>query len=992
MPPILKILPLLSVLLFNLGTYAQKPTIQDTVDFKLKTKISKNHRIEISNYLRNLDSVSDPIHRAQIYNEISTTYIKASYYLAISKTDSVHYYSNKALSLTQGKNNTKALQQHLFAINNIGWSYQNAGDYTEALTYFKKTLNHTEHIIDPIDFYSHRQSATTGAALVYESQKNYTLAIEQYTSLLTYVDKNEIDTSNISSIVFIYLARFLGEVHDLDKAFSYANKGLEVATRNKIPDRIALAYLELACLKFKYQEYKEVAFFLSKAFEILKNSESIVLLSKYYLIKSYVAGASGTIAQKIHYAEKAFELNGNQETNRRQVIIGHLLADAYKDVGNYKKAFEYLEKTTVLENILTNREEINKRRIIEIERRESNTAFERTQKELEQAKNLMNSRIITMILLLLAIFFITGVYIFRDRLKKIRLVAIIKQKNEELKELSLAKSRLFTNISHELRTPLTLISGPVDQILDLGKETLDIATTSKLQMVRKNIKSLKILVNDILDLSKLEASKLELTMQSIYLENTLKEITSKFIPLAEKNDIDFTISLEGIKDYKIVTDTQKLEKIINNLLSNAFKHTPSKGFITIEATEKNNRLHIVVQDTGSGISENDLPKIFDRYFQSSDPSKPLQGGSGIGLSLVKELVTLMQGEITVESQVGKGSTFRLTLPITAATEHIEKEEENIQLETISLDHLVLTTAQVQKEHTIMIVEDHFGMQEFITSILDKKYNLIVANNGEEALEKLRNTASVDLIISDVMMPIMDGFTLLETVKQSNTYQDIPMIMLTALVDTDHKLKALTFGVDDYLSKPFDTKELLARTHNLISRYQQRKEVKEEIAMMAHEIQPTTPESPNHVAKAIENSSEHFQNKDDVRLMEQVTQIIESNLENPEFKLRDLTEYVYLEERQLRTKIKIMTGLSPKKFQQEIILLKARKLLENETYGSVKAVAISVGMTHVTRFSRLYEARFGKHPNLYFKDAIFSIKKKHKVPITLLSPSITPVRH
>ncbi|MFC4633418.1 ATP-binding protein [Dokdonia ponticola] len=953
-----------------MNTYGQKKAYQDTVSFQLKTELSKNHQIDIKNYLQSIDTTSAPVDRARIYNEIAITYIKASYYLGTSISDSIYHYSNKALLLTEKKKSDRDLfKQYLIALNNIAWSYKEAGNHIKALEFFNRTLKETKQIKRPIDFYTYRQNATTGAALIYEAQSNFKLAIEQYRSLLTYVDENNIDKKNISSIIYIYLARFFGELDEVDKAIIYANKGLKVSITNKMPEREALAYLELASLKLKQKEYQKVAFFLSEAYTILKDSELVILLSKYYLIKAYLADASGAIYQKIDYAEKAFELEGKKSVTRRQVVIGQLLSDAYKEVKDYKKALAYQEKTVNIEKALTNNEEVRKSMLLALEKKDVSL-------KLEQAKNQMKSRIIIIILLLFIIGFITALSIYNDRKKKVILTKIIKQKNEELNELNQTKSRLFTNISHELRTPLTLISGPIDQLLNSNRETLEITATSKLEMIKENVTSLKNLVNDILDLSKLDASKLELTQQSIHLENTLTKITGKFISLAEKNDINFTINLEGIKGHIIVTDTLKLEKIINNLLSNAFKHTPSKESIHIVATRENSLLNIIVRDTGLGIPEKDVPKIFDRYFQSSDPTKPLEGGSGIGLSLVKELVALMKGEITVESQVGKGSSFTLTIPVTEAivndTESFDEEENDSSLEIISLEHLTLPKNYAPKEFTILIVEDHAGMQKFITSVLDKKYNLIIATNGEEALERLKNTTPVDLIISDVMMPIMDGFTLLENIKQSDDYYDIPVIMLTALVETDHKLKALTLGVDDYLSKPFDTKELLARTYNLISRYQQRKQEKGERYPMTDQGIATTPENINPSESLIEN--DYLQNKGDIKLIEQVAQIIEANLENPTFKLSDLTKHVYLEERQLRTKIKMTTGLTPKKFQQEIILLKARKLLENETYGSVKAVAISVGMTHVTRFSRLYEARFGKHPNRYFKDVGFSIKK------------------
>ncbi|MDH7447189.1 response regulator [Aquimarina sp. 2201CG14-23] len=954
------------MLFFITGVFGQKHNTSDTNQLKLKRGLSVKHRVELMTYMQKLDTATNRIDRAEISNDIAETYMKASYYLTTPRYDSVHYYANNVVSLTKNDTSTVARQHFFLALNRLGTTYSDLGNISKALDYFNKVLSMTENLSNPSDFYKIRQAATTETAIIYAAQENFKLAIKKYQSLLTHVAKNSIDKKKISSIVYMKLASFYKETNNVDIALEYAHKAVEVAYTNKLPFRAAMAYLEIASIKLKCGEYKVTEMFLEDAYEILISSPDYTsLLSKYYRLKSSLAAKYDDIPKQALYAEKAFDLLKNREFSSEQIIIGKLLSEAYRKLDNFEKAFEVYENTVALEKKITNNEEIRRSSLLEIQRRDNKIEFERKQTELEQAKSNIKSIIISVAMLFLVMAAIATFFILRDRRKKINLAAVIKEKNEQLKELDLAKSRFFANISHELRTPLTLIGGPIEQVLSTSNIADDPDTKSKLQIVKDNADSLRILINDILDLSKLEAKKLTLHVHPVNLQNFISKISNKFAVLAERNDIKFDVDFGELKEYQASIDAPKLEKILNNILSNAFRYTPAKGSISLNASLEKQALKIVITDTGRGISEKDVSQIFDRYFQSNDPDKPVDAGSGIGLSLVKELVDLMEGEIGVQSRQGAGSTFKLKIPVKEVNSQIQLKETNVAVEEeiISLDHLELSTVCSKKEHIILIVEDHLGMQQYIASILEKRYNLVFANHGEEALDKLKNT-KVDLIISDIMMPVMDGYTLLETIKQSDVYFDIPVIMLTALSEINHKLKVLTIGADDYLTKPFVAEELLARAHNLMDRYDSRKELRKDPLITDDEVLVS------HVAYTDEKiqstpltSRKH--SKVDIELIEKIAGIIETNIEDPNFKLTDLTKELYLGERQLRRKIKLITGLSPKKFQQEIVLQKARTLLENETYESVKAVALSVGMSNVTRFNNLYEARFGKKTSTYF---------------------------
>jgi DNA-binding response OmpR family regulator len=332
---------------------------------------------------------------------------------------------------------------------------------------------------------------------------------------------------------------------------------------------------------------------------------------------------------------------------------------------------------------------------------------------------------------------------------------------------------------------------------------------------------------------------------------------------------------------------------------------------------------------------------------------------------VKELVELMQGEIIIESRLGKGTMVSLRIPVTLNSfENFElanaplQTAQTIYNNTVSalIDSKEIDTA---KEYTILLVEDNFEMQDYIISVLNDRYTILKAENGKVALEKLQRN-NIDLIISDVMMPIMNGFTLLECVKKDSKTYNIPFIILTALSSSDQKLRALTTGVDDYLTKPFLPAELRARVHNLVTRYRKSKQVENEVPISSVWVENDGPET--GAKEAVEN---RYDSEEDLELIRKITEIVEANLENDDFNLGSLTKQIHLGERQLRRKIKMITGLTPKQFQQEIKLKKAQQLLESKAYGSIKAVAMSTGFSNTTRFVNMFEKRFGRKPASYF---------------------------
>ena len=384
----------------------------------------------------------------------------------------------------------------------------------------------------------------------------------------------------------------------------------------------------------------------------------------------------------------------------------------------------------------------------------------------------------------------------------------IEAQAEDLRKLDELKTRFFANVSHELRTPLTLMLGPIKSVLK--RQNIDNKSHTFLSTAEQNGHKLLKLVNEILDLNKLEAGKLALKEETVHFYSFIKRLTSSFMSYAESTNVLFLFDYQLEKDVHLLLDKHKLETILNNLLSNAFKFTPKDGKIEIKILEKTDKIQILVKDTGRGIHPEDLPNIFDRFYQSKQKGAA-EGGTGIGLALCKEFSELLGGKIWVESQYGEGAQFYVEIPKTEILKTTSDVDYQISQEPLTLASTPIkqTISFDKNKNTLLIVEDNASLQNYLKLILEEEYQIVTANNGAEALEILEKN-KVNLIISDIMMPIMDGYALLKELKENNQYRSIPVIMLTAKADKEDKLNALRIGVDDYLLKPFDEDELLVR--------------------------------------------------------------------------------------------------------------------------------------------------------------------------------------
>ncbi len=529
----------------------------------------------------------------------------------------------------------------------------------------------------------------------------------------------------------------------------------------------------------------------------------------------------------------------------------------------------------------------------------------------------------------------------------------IEKQAAELQELDKLKTRFFTHISHELRTPITLILGPVQQLIQkaagkFSKEMLD-----PLFMIRKNGQSLLQLTEELLELAKLESGQVSLDLQPTDFQFFCQQIFSTFQLQAEFKKITYRMVYKLERPLFLEIDENSLGKILTNLLSNALKFSSSGGEVIFEIRREAGHFLLAVRDKGPGIAEEDLPHVFDRFFQSKKRQASHKGGSGIGLALSKELALLMKGELAVESREGEGSRFYLRFPA-REVESISRLAESqevfwVKKEEALKGEITATPPNAEKRH-ILIVEDNADIQQFLRSMLENAYHITAAFDGQEGWEYLENQAPgalpVSLILSDIMMPRMDGYALLEKVKSHPIHRQLPVIMLTARAAEKDKLTALRMGVDDYLTKPFSPEELQARLQNLLHNYQQRQAFQQENEL----LQKLEEQAPEPVDDA---------------WLQQLEQLILDTLDKGMSPLvSDLASHMATSERQLLRRVKSLTGLSIKDYSQEVKLQKARILLEKKSFGTIAEVAYSSGFNTPAYFSKVFEKRFGKRPSAY----------------------------
>ena len=523
------------------------------------------------------------------------------------------------------------------------------------------------------------------------------------------------------------------------------------------------------------------------------------------------------------------------------------------------------------------------------------------------------------------------VYIYRTILMKRRI--------EE--DANKAKLQFFTNISHELRTPLTLIADPVNYIIH--DDNLNSQQRSMLQIVQRNVLVLTQLVSEILDFRKVQNGKMELRLSDFNLSESMKQWIMLFSASAQKKHI--AISMNAPDAVMLRADQDKIERICYNLLSNALKYTSESGEISLTAKEEGGRVMISVADNGCGISSDALPYIFDRFYQAKNSGR----GTGIGLAIVKAFTELHHGEVSATSVEGKGSTFTIHIPVrqkgevtNQPTEKIEQlvEPSSVQEVPNQARHIdeLIQPYQTDKPE-VLIIDDNIDIRTYLRSVLSEKYNVSEAADGKAGLELARKIVP-DIVLSDIMMPVMDGLAFCQQLKTDKAISHIPVILLTARSLDEQRAEGYEHGADAYLSKPFSLRLLFSRIDNLI---ESRKKLNQTWS------------------KGVEDDEiGNISNEIDKSFLKQLRKIIQENLANSDLSVEQIGDEIGLSRVQLYRKVKALTGYSPVEMLRKARLTRARHLLRT-TEKTVSEVAYAVGFSTPSYFSKCYKDEFGESP-------------------------------
>ncbi|WP_307766728.1 substrate-binding domain-containing protein [uncultured Prevotella sp.] len=527
------------------------------------------------------------------------------------------------------------------------------------------------------------------------------------------------------------------------------------------------------------------------------------------------------------------------------------------------------------------------------------------------------------------------VYIYRT--------IILRRELEE--QATNAKLQFFTNISHELRTPLTLIAAPIEHIVNDGNLTKQ--QRNMLQIVEKNVSILMRLVNEILDFRKIQNKKMELTLSEFELTRYLKEWVSTFESIATKRKIK--VELITPAPIRLCADIYKVERICYNLLSNALKYTGEGGSITIKAKSTDETVEICIKDTGKGIAKEDIKHIFDRFYQVRNSNKD---GTGIGLAIVKAFTELQGGTAKVESEVGKGSEFTITLPKRVAGDNFQSAEETYTMNDfldessgvtdISTENKVskITSDRQEDKPRVLVIDDNADIRAYATALLGDEYDVMEASDGSEGLKKAVREVP-DVVVCDVMMSGMDGLECCKHLKSDSLTCHIPVILLTAKTLDEHRAEGYAYGADAYLTKPFNGNVLKARIKNLITN---RKLMK---IVFGNDAQQEPMEA---VAQSAES-----------QFVEKFRTIIQGNLGNSDLNVETISHEMGISRAQLYRKIKSITGISPNDIIREARMKRADRLLET-TDKSVSEIAYEVGFSSPSYFTKCYREFFGRTPN------------------------------
>ncbi len=855
-------------------------------------------------------------------------YDSAIYFLELSKPifeelDStkfiLYYYINMAIVISSKGNNSRGLEYFFNALemaesmnnerimaschHNIAWLYGPEGMLDKALEHYKKALELNLKLNFPMSASRNLE----GIGIIHNEKGEWREAIGYFKQCIA-----QAELANQTSLIrgaYNEIGYSYQQLNQIDSARYYYQESLKYMDEKSPSNGLVLLLSNLATLNFK----------------LATENPDLIEEGVKYARKAY------DIAYRIGAPDKLME------AHRLMITVDSL-------EGNFLSALKHYQ---IYDSIKTSlKDEKQREKIAELDSKFELASKEQRISNLEQQNQLAETRKNLLIVSIILVVII-GLLLLNQQRIRIRKNRLLLEKEQEVDRM---KSRFFANISHEFRTPLTLILGPVQEIVEQSDNKV---VQHHMGVVKRNAMRLLQLVNQILELSKLQTGKRPLRLVKTDMAQFISRVTHSFQSLADSNKIELVVALE--KDQHIgLFDHDVLEKIVTNLLSNAFKFTPEGGCITVKLSGNNEEAVIQVEDTGIGIDNKVLQQIFEDFYHTESK---LQPSTGIGLSLTKELIENHGGTINVESQPQKGSVFTVVIPLTEE----QFQQKNIQfiIEQLNVNDTPIEASYVPlegpeggvevederevHERKVLYIEDNEEIRDYVKEVLAQQYQVILAANGIDGIAIAKEHIP-DLIITDVMMPEMDGHEVMGKLKEDPLTCHIPVIMLTAKSDQDSKLEGLQSKADAYIPKPFDKDELLIQIENLISSRES-----------LHEY---------YKNKLLEPKQESAPSMNQIFLNKVITQI-ENNISNNGLSVEILAGEVGLSRSQLHRKVIAITGQSVGKLIRDIRLKRAADLLSQQV-GTVSEIGYMTGFSSPSYFNKCFKDHFGHAPGELMK--------------------------
>ena len=943
----------------------QKSISAVTVILSLCT-FSYGQKPAIDSFLASIENIEERAYKAD----------SIAYDLRHNELDETSYYLGVAIDLS---NKIKDQSKAAGVLRAVAGTYYSIDDFEKSISLNQSSLNLSKKYKD----FAGVSRCFYQLTLCHQEQSNYDSAIKSADSSIYYANIS----GDLTSIANAY--NKMGILHyklkDYNLAISYFNKLKPIELELGLDYRLFSYYLNFGLIYKSTQHLDSARFYMEKAEKFLENPELEYKKVIAYVNLAALTNEEGRLRESITYCKKALAAIGDKKRTGTFKNIYHNLGGVYTDLNILDSAIYFYNKSLEFtrENDIRFRESVSAKMSVvyaqkgdyeqaynlideayelnqELYTEESQSSLADTKVKydvLEKEKSLLENqlkltkseqkqqRTLLLSLLSLLVLSLIGFWIYYKQKQRRNKIAIALTENElkieKLKELDEIKSNFFANISHELRTPLTLILGPLNDLLK-GEFSQD--TKGHFLLMDRNARRLNRLINQLLELAKIESGKMELNLRRGNVLAFVKSVVTSFDSLLESKNMKLFFHSNDLEVTGDI-DPDKVQTVLFNLMSNAIKFSKPGDAIQVFINKLGEDVEIKVSDEGKGMNKEVAQHAFDHFYSSSP--KGVDTGTGIGLALAKQLVELHRGSVSVVSESNKGSTFTVRLPLNLSKElGLEIQDGIFTIDTeipqdygqlANISESALHTAE--KENTILIVDDNADIRSFIKSQLHEGYDIAQAENGLVALEVAKDVMP-DLIVLDVMMPEMDGFTFCEHLRSDPQISHIPIIMLTAKSTDADKVHGIETGADAYMLKPFQSEELQTRIRKLIEgRDNLRRKFATSGGIQVSEVTVTSL---------------------DERFLNSCVKIVEENIRNEDFSIDDFARDMSMSRSQFYKKLKALTDKSPSSFIRSIKLHRAKDLLEQKS-GTVSDVAYDLGFNSLSYFSRTFKDEFGVSP-------------------------------